>query len=154
MRHVMRQNRDGEIAVIDLKPGEALNGAALLRSWRWTTMLLWFMRTMSAVWFVKGLLNWAVLLGAAPHLGELALMPRAMQATTIFLGVTEIVAAVGLWLASPWGGVIWLATAAVEMSALALGFGLNANRGLIGGVDLVLAAAYFVMVWRAGQERF
>ena len=153
MRHVMRQNRDGEIVVIDLRPGEVLSGADMLRSWRWTTALLWFMRVMSYVWLAKGFLNWAVLIGAAPRLGVLSAMAPATQATTVFLAVAEVVAAVGLWVASPWGGVIWLATAMVEMSALTLGFAANGNRALTGGIDLVLALAYFTLLWRAGSER-
>jgi len=153
MRHVMRQNRDGEIAVVDLKPGEPLDRAAILKAWRWTTALLWFMRTISVVWLAKGLLNWAVLLGAAPHFAQLDALPRPMQATAVFLAAAEIVAAVGLWLASPWGGVIWLATAVVEMTALALGFAPVANWALIGGIDLLLAFAYMFLLWRAGGER-
>ena len=153
MRHVMRQNRDGEIDVIDLKPGEALDAASILRAWRWTTLLLWFMRTMAVVWLAKGLLHWAVLLGASPRLGEFAGMPRPVQATTIFLAVAQVIAAIGLWLASPWGGVIWLATVMVELSALILGFALAANRMPVAALDGVLAAGYFFLVWRASRER-
>ena len=153
MRHVMRQNRDGEITIVDLKPGEPLNGAAILRAWRWTTALLWFMRTISVVWLAKGMLNWAVLLGAAPNFVQLAGLPRPMQATAVFLAAADIVAAVGLWLASPWGGIVWLATAAVEMSALMFGFALNADWLLIAGIDLVLGLAYFFLLWQASGER-
>ncbi len=149
----MRQNRDGEIAVIDLKPGEPLDRAAILKSWRWTTALLWFMRTLAVVWLAKGLLNWAVLLGAAPRLGVLQSLPAPIQATTIFLAAAELVAAVGLWLASPWGGVIWLATCVFETAALALGVSINPNRVLTGGIDLALACGYFVLLWKASRER-
>ena len=153
MRHVMRQNRDGEIVVVDLKPGEALAGAEILRAWRWSTLLLWFLRTMAVVWLAKGLLNWSILLGVSPHLPQLATLPRAMQAIAIFLSIVQPMAAVGLWLATGWGGVLFLATCVVETSALALGVAPHATRGLIGVVDCALAAAYVFLVWRARGER-
>ena len=43
------------------------------------------------------------------------------QAATIFFAVIDLVAAVGLWLAAAWGGVVWL-TAAISMAAIELFF--------------------------------
>lgn len=153
MRHVMRQNRDGEIVVIDLKPGEPLAGADMLRSWRWVTVLSWFVRTMAMVWLAKGFLNWAILLGVSPRLAPLAALPHRMQATLIFLSVVELIAGVGLWLGAMWGGVLFLTTCVVEAMALALGVAANANRGLIGLIDGVLALTYLFLLWRAERER-
>jgi len=149
----MRQNRDGEIVVIDLKPGEPLAGAQMLRAWRWATVLRWFVRTMAMVWLAKGFLNWAILLGVSTRLAQLAALPRRMQATLIFLSVVELIAAVGLWLGALWGGVLFLATCLVEALALALGVAANANRGLIGLIDCVLAVTYLFVLWRTDRER-
>jgi hypothetical protein len=153
MRHVMRQNRDGEIVVVDLKPGEPLAGADMLRAWRWSTVLRWFARTMAIAWLAKGFLNWAILLGVSPRLAQLMALPHRGQATLIFLGVVELIAAVGLWLGALWGGVLFLTTCVVEALALALGIAPNANRGLIGLVDCVLALTYVFALWRADRER-
>ena len=50
---------------------------------------------------------------------ENASMP--WQAATVFFAVIDLVAAVGLWLAAAWGGVVWL-TAAISMAAIELFF--------------------------------
>ena len=34
----------------------------------------------------------------------------AWQTATVYFAVIELVAAVGLWLATPWGAVVWLTT--------------------------------------------
>ena len=39
------------------------------------------------------------------------------QTATVFFAVIDLVAAVGLWLAAPWGAVVWL-TAAVSMAVV------------------------------------
>ena len=45
-------------------------------------------------------------------------MPRLRyQAATVFFAVIDLVAAVGLWLAAPWGAVVWL-TSVISMAAV------------------------------------
>ena len=45
----------------------------------------------------------------------------AWQTATIYFAVIELVAAVGLWLATPWGAVVWLTTV-VSMAVIELMF--------------------------------
>ena len=45
----------------------------------------------------------------------------AWQAATVYFAVIELVAAVGLWLATPWGAVVWLTTV-VSMAVIELMF--------------------------------
>ena len=71
---------------------------------------------------LKGLYHWSLVLGIGDGSGstfEQASMP--WQAATIFFAVIDLVAAVGLWLAAAWGGVVWL-TAAISMAAIELFF--------------------------------
>ena len=51
----------------------------------------------------------------------------AWQAATVYFAVIELVAAVGLWLATPWGAVVWLTTV-VSMAVIELMF-----PGIYGG---------------------
>ena len=44
-----------------------------------------------------------------------------MAGGDVFFAVIDLVAAVGLWLAAAWGGVVWL-TAAISMAAIELFF--------------------------------
>jgi Family of unknown function (DUF6163) len=79
--------------------------------------------------------------------------PTAWQAATVYFAVIELVAAVGLWLATPWGAVVWLTTV-VSMAVIELMF-----PGIYGGSLFVVAgeafmlAAYLALAWMAARER-
>ena len=45
----------------------------------------------------------------------------AWRTATVFFAVIDLVAAVGLWLAAPWGAVVWL-TSAVSMAVVEVFF--------------------------------
>ena len=57
----------------------------------------------------------------------------AWQTATVYFAVIELVAAVGLWLATPWGAVVWLTTV-VSMAVIELMF-----PGIYGGSLVVVA---------------
>src|SRR5260370_42656404 len=77
----------------------------------WTRRLVFFLRIMAVVSVAKGLYHWAQVTG---FIGgeEDAFENQAMawQTATVYFAVIELVAAVGLWLAAPWGAVGWLST--------------------------------------------
>jgi hypothetical protein len=77
--------------------------------------LLWFMRAVAVLWLAKGVIHWCLILGIghadpARFLG----LPTLTQSAVIFFAVFDLVAAVGLWMAATWGGVIWLIAAAAH----------------------------------------
>ena len=149
----MRQSRDGVIRIIDRTPPTAPGGRFNLALPTSPETLVWFMRTMASVWVVKGLFNWAVLLGLNPHFGDFTMLPRALQTTIVFFAGSDILAAVGLWLAAPWGGVLWLVCAGIEALSPLFG-GRAAMLGLVGvGLNVTLIAVYFWLRRRAEQER-
>src|SRR5260221_13406045 len=75
----------------------------------WTRRLVLFLRIMAVVSVAKGLYHWAQVTG---FIGgeEDAFENQAMawQTATVYFAVIELVAAVGLWLAAPWGAEVWL----------------------------------------------
>jgi uncharacterized membrane protein (DUF2068 family) len=81
----------------------------------WTQRLLLFLRVMSVISMLNGLRYWAMVCGFAftPE-GGFEAQSVAWQTATVFFAVIDLVAAVGLWLAAPWGAVVWL-TSAVSM---------------------------------------
>ena len=92
------------------------------RNTPWTRRLVLFLRIMAAISMFKGVYHWSLVLGIGDGAGstfEDASMP--WQAATIFFAVIDLVAAVGLWLAAAWGGVVWL-TATISMAAIELFF--------------------------------
>lgn len=79
---------------------------------RGSELLVWFMRIVSTLWLAKGLMHWSMVLGMADQPGRrFAEMPMSAQAATVFFSVVDVVAAVGLWMVSAWGGVVWILAA-------------------------------------------
>jgi hypothetical protein len=75
------------------------------------------------------------------------------QAATIFFAVIDLVAAVGLWLAAAWGGVVWL-TAAISMAAIELFFPqVFGGRLVIALFEFVAIFVYIALALMAGRER-
>ncbi|MGA2042337.1 MAG: hypothetical protein ABSG83_03085 [Roseiarcus sp.] len=120
---------------------------------RWSLILVWFMRTMAVVWIAKGLVAWTIALGINPVVADFLGLPMVARGMVGFFAVADLIAAVGLWLAAPWGGVLWLTCAAMELLAAFLGAGV----WLTGAAGLVLVGAlivvYFVLNWLAANQR-
>src|SRR3981081_3604570 len=77
----------------------------------WTRRLVLFLRIMAGVSISKGLYHWAQVTGFIGGRDEgFENQSMAWQTATIYFAVIELVAAVGLWLATPWGAVVWLTT--------------------------------------------
>src|ERR1044072_1987954 len=90
----------------------------------WARRLILFLRVMAASAMLKGIYHWSLVLGVGAGAGStFENAGMAWQAATIFFAVIDLVAAVGLWLAAAWGGVVWL-TSAISMAAIELFFPL------------------------------
>jgi hypothetical protein len=149
----MRQTRDGVTHIVDSAPASQEGGGLLASLPSAAVSLIWFMRTLAWVWVAKGLFNWAVVLGELPRFGDFTMLPHALRATIVFFACADLLAAVGLWLAAPWGGILWLLCAVIEAISPLLG-----ERGTFVGtldvaLNVLLIGAYFVLSWRARLER-
>jgi Family of unknown function (DUF6163) len=119
---------------------------------RWSMILTWFMRIVAVLWILKGLSAWATIVGATPGVGFEG-RSTGYQATLIYFAVIDLVAAVGLWMASSWGGVLWL-LAVMSHLILAVFF----PRIVLAGPTLIalffgLIVSYLVMSWLAAREQ-
>jgi len=120
----------------------------------WTRRLVIYLRVMAAVAVCKGLYHWAEVTGFVGT-DDTAFEVQAMswQAATIYFAVIELVAAVGLWLATPWGAVVWL-TSVVSMAVIELMFpNIYGGHFIIVIVEVVLLARYLALAWMAALER-
>ncbi len=90
-----------------------------VRAARWERVLIWYMRVLALLWIAKGLSAWALILGAGYPVPPFEARSMGHQATVIYFAVIDPIASVGLWLASVWGGVMWLLAV---MSHLILSF--------------------------------
>ncbi len=120
----------------------------------WTRRLVLFLRVMAVLSVIKGLYHWAQITGFIGSEDEaFENQPMAWQTATVYFAVIELVAAVGLWLATPWGAVVWLTTV-VSMAVIELMFpGIYGGSLAIISVEALLLAAYLALAWMAARER-
>ena len=103
-----------------LEPVQAADGEAAGKPWAYRLVL--FLRVMAGVSLCKGLYHWAVICGiGAPLASGFDSYSTPYQVATVFFAVIDLVAGVGLWLAAPWGAVVWL-TSIISMAAVELLF--------------------------------
>jgi len=120
----------------------------------WTQRLVLFLRIMAVVSIIKGLYHWAQVTGfIGSEEDAFESQPMAWQAATVYFAVIELVAAVGLWLATPWGAVVWLTTV-VSMAVIELMFpGIYGGSLVVVGGEAVMLAGYLALAWMAARER-
>jgi hypothetical protein len=114
--------------------------------------LVWFMRAVAVLWLAKGLMHWSLVVG----LGEgqdtrFLAMPMLTQAATVFFAVIDLVAAVGLWMAAAWGGVIWIIAAMAHMLLnLFMPYVFGRQLSFL-GVIAVLVVVYLALTYLAAR---
>lgn len=121
---------------------------------RWTSRLILYVRLMAGVFMLKGLYHWALVCGIGDGAdSSFELAPLPWKTATIFFAVIDLVAAVGLWLAAAWGGVVWL-TAAISMAAVEVFFPqIFGGQTWVVVAELAAIAVYLVLALLAGRER-
>src|SRR6266480_933230 len=121
---------------------------------RWAYWLVYFLRLMAVVSLIKGLYHWAVVCGlGAPSPAGFAAYSTSYQAATVFFAVIDLVAGVGLWLAAPWGAVVWL-TSVISMAAVEMLFPqvFGGNVWII-LFEIALLGAYLGLSLMAAREQ-
>jgi hypothetical protein len=120
----------------------------------WTEYLVLYLRIMAAVSLVKGLYHWAAVCGiGAPADGGFEAHTVPWQTATGFFAVLDLVAAVGLWLAAPWGAVVWL-TSVVSMAVVEVFFPqVYCGSMWIVLFEMMLLGRYLLLAIVAARER-
>jgi fatty acid desaturase len=120
----------------------------------WTRRLVLFLRVMAVLAVLKGLYHWAQVTGFVGGEDDaFEVQPLAWQTATVYFAVIELVAAVGMWLATPWGAVVWL-TAVVSMAVIEVMFpAIYGGNLLIAGIEVAMLSAYLALAWMAARER-
>ena len=120
----------------------------------WSRRLLLFLRVMAGLSLLKGLYHWAVICGiGAPFPSGFDSYPTPYQVATVFFAIIDPVAGVGLWLAAPWGAVVWL-TSVISMAAVELLFPqiFGGNIWLV-AMELILLGTYLGLALMAAREQ-
>src|SRR5271166_7050177 len=121
---------------------------------RWSAWLVLFLRVMAVVSLCKGLYHWAIICGLnAPFPSGFDSYPTPYQIATVFFAVIDPVAGVGLWLAAPWGAVVWL-TSVISMAAVEILFPqIYGGSILFVLVEIALLGMYLWLVVMAAREQ-
>jgi hypothetical protein len=120
---------------------------------RWAFRFLVFVRVMAILSLAKGLYHWTIICGIkAPFPSGFDSYPTPYQVATVFFAIIDLVAGVGLWLAAPWGAVIWL-TSVISMAAVEVLFPqiYGGNTWII-VVEVVLLGLYLWLALMAARE--
>ncbi|WP_230531937.1 DUF6163 family protein [Microvirga roseola] len=119
---------------------------------RWSFVLTWFMRVLAIVWIMKGLSAWAVILGIWTPIGHFENRSTGYQATVIYFALIDLIAAVGLWMASTWGGIMWLLAVMSHLILAAFFPGIVSGGMPTMVFFLTLVAIYLGISWLAARE--
>ena len=119
---------------------------------RWHSVLTWFMRVLAILWIIKGLSAWAVILGVWTPIGQFETRSTGYQATVIYFALIDLIAAVGLWMASTWGGIMWLLAVMSHLILAAFFPGIVSGGLMTMLFFLTLIAVYLGVSWLAAQE--
>ena len=135
-----------------LEPVHAADGEADGK--RWSYRLVVFLRVMAAISLCKGLYHWAVICGiGAPFPSGFDSYSTPYQVATVFFAIIDLVAGVGLWLAAPWGAVVWL-TSVISMAAVELLFPqIYGGNMWVVVMDVLLLGIYLGLSLMAARQQ-
>jgi Family of unknown function (DUF6163) len=121
---------------------------------KWAYWLVVFLRAMAAVSLFKGLYHWAIVCGiSAPFPSGFDSYSTPYQVATVFFAVIDLVAGVGLWLAAPWGAVVWL-TSVISMAAVEILFPqIYGGHLWVIALELILLGTYLTLALMAAREQ-
>ena len=132
--------------------GDRIERSAQSPRTNWDTALIWLMRLTALAWLAKSVLSWMAILDAWPGGRPFETEPPGRQAAIVYFAVIDATAAVGLWLTSAWGGVIWLlaVTSSVTLALLTPQLVPTSIPLIAAQVSIVLI--YFLLSWFAARE--
>jgi fatty acid desaturase len=116
----------------------------------WQQRLVLFQRIAGGFMMFKGLVQWGALLGVGG--ARFLELPLDAQVATVFFAIVDILAGVGLWLGSTWGGALWLIAAALQIVA-GIGFvQLSGSLVLLTLLEILMLAVYVLARFMAHHE--
>jgi fatty acid desaturase len=118
----------------------------------WSRVLIWFMRILALLWIARGLSYWALILGAGEAGPAFEDRLPGVQATIVYFAVIDLIAAIGLWLTTNWGGVLWLLAVMSHLILAAFVPAAVAVNLVLGLIYAGLVLLYLGLSYLAGGE--
>lgn len=118
----------------------------------WDVVLVWFMRVTALFWLAKGIATWAAIFDVLPESRPFEGEPIGRQTVIVYFAVIDLMAGVGLWLTSAWGGVVWLLAATSALTLAVLTPQLLPMSAPFLVIHASIIVAYFTLSWLAARE--
>jgi hypothetical protein len=120
---------------------------------RWTRLLIVYLRGLALFCMVRGLIDWSRILGFLGEEDAFEAASLSWQVTLVLYAVLNCVAAVGLWLTSAWGAVLWLIVTICEIIFPWAVIRSVRDAGL-GDLALgVMVVVYIILTFLSARER-
>jgi len=119
---------------------------------RWTRLLVFFLRGLALFCLVRGMLDWARILGLIGAEDAFETAAFSWQVMIVLFAILNCVAGVGLWLTSAWGAVLWLIVTLCEVFipwTIAHGIREPSLNDLL---LLSLVVLYILLTWLSARE--
>lgn len=114
---------------------------------RWGLILVIYMRILAALWILQGLREWSMFM--MPRDEVFDRLSTGQGSAVMYFAVFDLLAAVGLWLATPWGGVLWLFAAISQIFVAATVDRVFTTAWI--AIDLLLILIYFGLTFQASR---
>jgi hypothetical protein len=114
----------------------------------WQSRLIFFQRIAGSFMILKGLLHWGVLFSGAAFTA----MTIEGRSATVFFAVIDLIAAVALWLGSPWGAAVWLIAVLSQVVAAFVFLDWSGMTMVLTVCELVLVAFFMAIRIKAYSE--
>lgn len=137
------------------RPLQPVNGqGATARMVPWHKVLITFFRAVAIVQMLKGMLHWGLILGGGgiTSPGFVDASPEWLAAN-IYFAVLDPVAAVGLWLTSSWGAVLWMLAAGSQIAMSILFPQVFGGLWWLALVNMTLIVAYGWLTYQVAGAR-
>jgi Family of unknown function (DUF6163) len=137
--------RPSDVTVVEEKIGRL--------PFRVSLVLVWYMRTLAIVYLAMGIAQWAVIIGLVSWNGAtLTEMTLPLQAGTIYFAVVDLVAAIGLWLMAPWGGVVWLLSCMSRVMLHTAFMNTFGQENVMVAIQILSILLYLLLTFLADRE--
>jgi hypothetical protein len=145
-------NHRGQKEAAMRAPSDRIEERAARGTKRWTMVMTWFMRALALLWIMKGLSAWAIILGIWTPIGHFESRSTGYQSTVVYFALIDLIAAIGLWMASTWGGIMWLLAVLSHLILAAFFPGIVSSGVATMAAFLTLVVVYLAVAWLAARE--
>lgn len=119
----------------------------------WRRVRTVFLRVLALGILGYGIVSWAYILGAtdlggAPFLDQRTPAKNAIAA----YAAVDLVAAIGLWMTSAWGVVLWILNTAVRVLLHTAYSDVHGGNPVLTGVEIAMVVTYVVLAVLAWRE--